>query len=65
MGLSQERRFTNYHRVLNRARWSALEASRILLRLLVATFAPRGELVLGLDDTIEWGGPVLVDTSVA
>jgi DDE superfamily endonuclease len=53
MGLSQERRFTNYHRVLNRARWSALEASRILLRLLAATFAPRGELVLGLDDTIE------------
>lgn len=53
MGLSQERCFTNYHRVLNRARWSALEASRILLRLLVATFASRGELVLGLDDTIE------------
>src|SRR5262245_1922631 len=53
MGLSQERCFTNYHRVLNRARWSALEASRILLRLLVVTFAPRGELVLGLDDTIE------------
>jgi hypothetical protein len=53
MGLSQERRFTNYHLVLNRARWSDLEDSRILLRLLVATFAPRGELVLGLDDTIE------------
>jgi hypothetical protein len=53
MGLSQERCFTNYHRVLNRARWSALEASRILLQLLVETFAPQGELVLGLDDTIE------------
>jgi hypothetical protein len=53
MGLSQERCFTNYHRVLNRAQWSALEAGRILLRLLVATFAPRGELILGLDDTIE------------
>src|SRR5262247_3036548 len=58
VGLSQERCFTNYHRVLNRARWSALEASRILLQLLVGTFAPRGELVLGLDDTIERGAAI-------
>jgi hypothetical protein len=40
MGLSQEQCFVNYHRVLNRARWSALAASRVLLRLLVTTFAP-------------------------
>jgi hypothetical protein len=53
MGLSQEKCFVNYHRVLNRARWSALTAGRILLRLLVATFAPNGELVIGIDDTIE------------
>jgi hypothetical protein len=53
MGLSQEKRFVNYHRVLNRANWSALTASRILLRLLVTAFAPNGELVLGIDDTIE------------
>lgn len=53
MGLSQETHFQNYHRVLNRARWSALAASRVLLRLLVATFAPRGDLIFGLDDTIE------------
>jgi hypothetical protein len=53
MGLAQENRFQNYHRVLNRARWSALAASRLLLRLLVAAFAPTGELVCGLDDTIE------------
>ena len=25
MGLSQERHFQNYHRVLNRARWSSLD----------------------------------------
>jgi hypothetical protein len=31
MGLSQERGFANYHRVLNRARWSPLAASHILL----------------------------------
>jgi len=53
MGLSHETHFVNYHRVLNRARWSALAASRILLRLLVTTFAPQGALVFGLDDTIE------------
>ena len=53
MGLSQETHFVNYHRVLNRARWSALAASHILLRLLLTTFAPQGVLVFGLDDTIE------------
>jgi DDE superfamily endonuclease len=53
MGLAHDTGFQNYHRVLNRARWSALAASRILLRLLIAAFAPTGELVCGLDDTIE------------
>jgi hypothetical protein len=53
MGLSEEKCFVNYHRVLNRARWSALAASHILLCLLVTTFAPKGELIFGLDDTIE------------
>src|SRR5262245_66691957 len=53
MGKSQEIHFQNYHRVLNRARWSALAAAQILLRLLVATFAPKGELVFGIDDSIE------------
>ena len=31
MGLSMEKHFQNYHRVLNRAAWSSLEASRLLL----------------------------------
>jgi len=53
MGKSSEKHFQNYHRVLNRDRWSALEASRLLLNLLVSTFVPAGELVFGLDDTIE------------
>jgi hypothetical protein len=53
MGKSEEVHFQNYHRVLNRARWSALEAARVLLRLLVTTCAASGELVVGLDDTIE------------
>jgi len=53
MGLSRERHFQNYHRVLNRARWASLEASRILLELLISVFASRGPVILGLDDTIE------------
>ncbi len=53
MGLSTDEHFQNYHRVLNRALWSSLEASRILLTLLVAAFAPAGVLVMGIDDTIE------------
>jgi hypothetical protein len=52
-GLMRERHFVNYHRVLNRAAWSPLLASRLLLRLLIETFAPNGPVVLGLDDTIE------------
>src|SRR5919108_1773227 len=35
MGLAMERRFTSYHRVLNRATWSARPGSRILLGLLL------------------------------
>ena len=52
-GLSRERRFVNYHRVLSRAAWCPRGASRTLLGLLVAAFAPKGPVVLGIDDTIE------------
>jgi DDE superfamily endonuclease len=53
MGLSQERHFQNYHRVLSRSLWSGLAASQLLLSLLVSTFSPTGTVVMGLDDTIE------------
>jgi hypothetical protein len=52
-GLSRERRFTNHHRVLNRAAWDPRAAARLLLGLLIAVFVPRGPVVLGIDDTIE------------
>jgi DDE superfamily endonuclease len=57
LGLGSEKHFQNYHRVLNRARWSSRAASRILLSLLIQSFAPSGPLLVGLDDTIErrWG----------
>jgi len=56
-GLMHERRFVNYHRVLNRAVWNARLAALYLLRLLVERFVPDGPIILGIDDTIErrWG----------
>src|SRR5215470_13781257 len=53
MGLSQERQFQKYHRVLNRARWSSLAAARVLLEMVVQSFAPTGVVVIGIDDTLE------------
>src|SRR5919197_3677971 len=54
MGLAAERRFTNYHRVLNRATWSARQGSRILLGLLITLLVnPGAPSVRGADDTVE------------
>ena len=53
MGLSQARHFENYHRVLNRARWSSLATARVLLEMVAHSFAPSGVMVIGLDDTLE------------
>ncbi len=52
-GLCWERRFVNYHRVLNRAAWSGRAAARVLLGLLLEAFVPKGPVLLGLDDHIE------------
>ncbi len=54
MGLQTERHFQNYHRVLNRAKWSSRALSRILLVLLVSVFVPENApVVIGIDETIE------------
>src|SRR4051794_5587310 len=57
MGLDQTASFAVYHRVLSTACWSARAVARRLLLVLVATFAPDGPVVIGIDDTIErrWG----------
>jgi hypothetical protein len=57
MGLEHDIHFQNYYRVLNRAVWSSLRASCILLFQIVSCFAPHGTLLMGIDDTIErrWG----------
>ncbi len=41
------------NRVLNRAVWSSLKASQILLTILVTKFVPTGPIIVGIDDTIE------------
>jgi hypothetical protein len=54
VGLSQERHFANYHRVLNRDHWSSRALSRILLGLLLHAFvSAAAPVVVGIDETIE------------
>ncbi len=58
VGKEQESGWARYHQVLNRARWSGLAVSQLLLGLLVATFAPVGASVtIAVDETLErrWG----------
>ncbi len=59
-GMSKEKRFHKYHRVLSHARWSALEGSHILLGQLLSCFLPSGPVVVGIDETKErrWGGRI-------
>jgi DDE superfamily endonuclease len=53
MGKSHDGHVQNSHRVLNRARWSPIKASRGLLGLLLSVFVPEGPVVIGIDETIE------------
>src|SRR5690606_27929072 len=57
MGLSQEKNFPKYHRVLSLSKWSARKAACILLGQLLSCFVPCGPVVLGIDETLErrWG----------
>ena len=57
MGLADKPGFGRYHEVLNRARWDARDVARRLLLHLLAVLSPSGEVVIGIDDTIErrWG----------
>src|SRR5438477_1850894 len=58
MGLHDEADFTLFHQVLNRASWSCLLMSRLLLQLLVNTFVAAGGTVeIVIDETLErrWG----------
>ena len=54
MGLGDLETFGNYHRVLNRDRWSPWILSQVLLALLIRTFVPVGAtLIVLIDETLE------------
>ena len=54
VGLQNEKRFHKYHRVLSTSKWSAFQAARILLNLIVDVFLSKDEAIgLGIDETLE------------
>jgi hypothetical protein len=60
-GHHQDPHFSAFHQVLNRARWSPLEASRYLLALILETFVQAGgTLDVVIDETLErrWGAHI-------
>jgi len=52
MGKAEERHWTNYHRVLNRAVWSGLGAGGTLL-VSVLALVPGTQVVVAIDDVLE------------
>ena len=60
LGLRAITGFTNFHRVLNRNRWSSRAAAKCLLHLLLGAFVPDGPVIIGIDETIErrWGAKI-------
>ena len=60
MGLADEPSFRRYHEVLSRARWDAQAVARRLLLYIIERLLPDGEVVIGIDDTIErrWGARI-------
>ena len=57
MGLADEPGFRRYHEVLSRARWDARGVARRLLLHIIDRLLPDGEVVVGIDDSVErrWG----------
>ena len=54
MGLSERGDFALYHQVLNRAAWSSLKLSQVLLYLMLRYLDDGdGPLVFGIDETLE------------
>lgn len=55
MGLSQEKYYQNYHRVLNRAKWSPFQGAKILLGLIIHTglHVLPGHIIIAIDETVE------------
>jgi hypothetical protein len=60
MGLADEPSFRRYHEVLSRARWDGQAVARRLLLYIIEQLLPDGEVVVGIDDTIQrrWGARI-------
>jgi hypothetical protein len=60
MGLADAPSFRRYHEVLSRACWDARAVARRLLLHMIDRLLPDGEVVIGIDDTIErrWGAKI-------
>jgi hypothetical protein len=57
LGLEQEAHYGNYYRMLSRVGWSGLAGAQILLGLIVTGLVSGGQVVIGVDETLErrWG----------
>jgi hypothetical protein len=53
MGLSDEKNFSKYHRVLSRAKWNELALSKILLGLLIQALPSSWPVLIAVDETLE------------
>jgi len=53
MGLSSERNFSKYHRVLSRAEWDGLALAKIMLGLLIQLLPDSWPILIVVDETLE------------
>jgi hypothetical protein len=53
LGLGQESGFDNYYHVLSRAKWSSLQAGKILLGLLVVLIPLTACIIIGIDENFK------------
>ena len=53
MGLGEVKNFSKYHRVLSRARWDSLAASKILFGLLIKLLPKDWPIIIAVDETLE------------
>lgn len=58
IGKGQDKNWSKYHQVLNRAQWSGLAVSQLLLELIMTTLVRAGDTItIAVDETLErrWG----------
>ena len=53
MGLSLEKRFERYHRVLSKAKWSEFTLAKIVLGILIELLPKSAPIIIAMDETIE------------